>query len=180
MESVRFQLQDGRRCLIRQASEDDAERVLEVFRTAVGESDFLARLPGEIELTVDEEREYIRERRERRNAIFILAEVEDGIAALAGVDGMKQRKFAHHGEVGMSVLRAYWRLGIGRRMLEYLVAWAQEQRLRKLFLRVFDHNQRAFELYRKAGFTEEGRLIGDVLRADGTYGDTIFMAKHFG
>ncbi len=179
MESVQFQLHDRRRCLIREVSEDDAERVLEVFRKAAGESDFLARLPDEIELTVGEEREYIRERIERCNATLILAEVEDGIAAVAGVEGLKQRKFAHHGELGMSVLRAYWRLGIGRRMLEYLVAWAQEQGLRKLFLRVFDHNQRAFELYGKAGFTEEGRLIGDVLRADGSYGDTIILAKHF-
>ncbi len=174
-----FQLKDGRTCTIRECVEADAERVLDVFRTAAGESDFLARLPDEIELTVDEEREYIRERIERRNATLILAEVEDGVAAVAGVEGLKQRKFAHHGEVGMSVLRAYWRLGIGRRMLEYLVAWAQEQGLRKLFLRVFDHNERAFELYRKAGFVEEGRLIGDVLRTDGSYGDTILMAKHF-
>ncbi len=174
-----FQLKDGRTCTIRECVESDAEPVLKLFRTVAAESDNLGRLPDEIKLTVEEEREYIRARRESPNSIMVLAEVDGRAAALAGVDGPKLKKFAHHGELGMSVLRECWRLGIGRAILDYLEAWARQVGLRKLCLRVYDFNEPAYRLYCTAGFTEEGRLKADVLRAEGTYGDTIYMAKHF-
>ncbi len=79
----------------------------------------------------------------------------------------------------MCVLRDHGRLGIGRAMLDYLVTWSQQAGLRKLYLRVYDFNAPAHRLYRTAGFTEEGRLQADVRRADGSYADTIIMAKHF-
>ncbi len=174
-----FQLKDGRTCIIRECVEADAELVLKLFHIVAAESDNLGRLPDEITLTIEEEREYIRSRRDSSNSIMMLAEVDGGVIALAGVEGQKLKKFAHHGEVGMSILRAYWRLGIGRAILEYLETWARRAGLRKLCLCVYDFNKPAHRLYRSAGFTEEGRLKADVLRADGTYGDTIYMAKHF-
>ena len=174
-----FQLKDGRTCTIRECVEADAELVLKLFRTVAAESDNLGRLPDEIKLTIEEEREYIRARRDSPNSIMVLAEVDGRAVALAGVEGPKLKKFAHHGEVGMSVLREYWRLGIGRAILEYLEAWARQVGLRKLYLRVYDFNGPAYRLYCTAGFTEEGRLKADVLRGDGTYGDTIYLAKHF-
>ncbi|MCH8879195.1 MAG: GNAT family N-acetyltransferase [Planctomycetes bacterium] len=174
-----FQLKDGRTCTIRECVEADAEPVLKLFRTVAAESDNLGRLPDEIKLTIEEEREYVRARRESPNSIMVLIEVDGRPVALAGVEGPKLKKFAHHGEVGMSVLREYWRLGIGRAILDYLEAWARQAGLRKLCLRVYDFNEPAYRLYCGAGFTEEGRLKADVLRADGTYGDTIYLAKHF-
>ncbi len=174
-----FQLKDGRACTIRECVEADAEPVLKLFRTVAAESDNLGRLPDEIKLTIEEEREYIRARHEEPNSTLVLAEVDGRFVACAGVEGQKLKKFAHHGELGMSVLRACWRLGIGRAILGYLVAWARQAGLRKLYLRVYDFNEPAYRLYCDAGFTEEGRLKADVLRADGTYGDTIYMAKHF-
>ena len=174
-----FQLKDGRTCTIRECVEADAELVLKLFRTVAAESDNLGRLPDEIKLTIEEEREYIRARRDSPNSIMVLAEVDGRAAALAGVEGPKLKKFAHHGELGMSVLRECWRLGIGHAILDYLEAWARQAGLRKLYLRVYDFNEPAYRLYCTAGFAEEGRLKADVLRADGTYGDTICMAKHF-
>ncbi len=176
---ITLQLKDGRTCIIRECVEADAEAVLKLFRIVVAESDNLARLPDEIELTVQEEREYIRAHRDGPNSIMVLAEVDGRAVALAGVEGQKLKKFAHHGELGMSVLRECWRLGIGRAILDYLEAWARRAGLRKLCLSVYDFNEPAHRLYCGAGYTEEGRFKGDVLRADGTYGDTIHMAKHF-
>jgi len=174
-----FRLNDGRTCTIRQCVEADAESVLKLFRIVAAESDNLGRLPEEIKLTLEEEREYIRARCDSPNSIMVVAEVDGRAVALAGVEGQKLKKFAHHGELGMCVLRECWRLGIGRAILDYLEAWARQAGLRKLCLRVYDFNEPAYRLYCGAGFTEEGRLKADVLRADGTYGDTIYMAKHF-
>ena len=174
-----IQLKDGRTCTIRECAEADAELVLELFRVVAAESDNLGRLPEEIMLTIEEEREYIRVRRDSANSIMVLAEVDARPVAIAGVEGLKLKKFAHQGEIGMSVLRECWRLGIGLAILEHLEAWALRQGLRRLYLRVYDFNEPAYRLYRTAGFSEEGRFKADVLRADGTYGDTIYMAKHF-
>lgn len=174
-----FQLNDGRTCTIRECVEADAEAVLKLHRAVAAESDNLGRLPDEITLTVQEEREYIRAHRDGPNSIMVLAEVDGRAVALAGVEGQKLKKFAHHGELGMSILRVYWRFGIGRAILDHLEAWARQAGLRKLCLRVYDFNEPAYRLYCGAGFAEEGRLKADVLRADGTYGATIYMAKHF-
>ena len=174
-----FKLKDGRTCTIRECVEADAEAALKLFRIAAAESDNLARLPDEIKLTPEKEREYIRTHRDSPNSIFVIAEVDGSAVALAGVEGQKLRKFAHHGELGMCVLREFWRFGIGRAILDYLEAWARQAGLRKLCLRVYDFNEPAYRLYSGAGFAEEGRLKADVLRADGTYGDTLYMAKHF-
>ncbi len=172
-------LKDGRTCTIRECVEADAESVLKLFRIVAAESDNLGRLPDEIKLTIEEECEYIRAHHDSSNSIIVLAEVDGKAVALAGVDGQKLKKFAHHGELGMCVLREFWRFGIGRAILEYIESWSRQAGLRKLCLRVYDFNEPAHRLYSTAGFTEDGRLKADVLRADGTYGDTIHMAKHF-
>jgi RimJ/RimL family protein N-acetyltransferase len=63
--------------------------------------------------------------------------------------------------------------------MERLVEWARQAGLRKLYLKVFSDNTRAIRLYESLGFVEEGRLKGDVLRGDGTYGDTLIMSHFF-
>ncbi len=80
-----FQLKDGRTCTIRECVEADAEPVLKLFRIAAAESDNLGRLPDEIRLTIEEEREYIRVRRDSPNSMMVLAEVDGRAVAIAGV-----------------------------------------------------------------------------------------------
>ena len=57
--------------------------------------------------------------------------------------------------------------------------WGRAKGLRKMTLHVFVDNERAISLYLSFGFVEEGRLKGDGLRRDGSYSDTILMAKHY-
>ena len=58
----------------------------------------------------------------------------------------------------MSVLRKYWNLGIGGRMLAYLIEWARQTHvIRKINLRVRVDNLSAIHLYEKYGFVREGR-----------------------
>ena len=59
----------------------------------------------------------------------------------------------------MTVLRKYWNLGIGSRMLAYLLDWARETAtIRKINLRVRVDNLPAIHLYEKYGFVQDGRL----------------------
>jgi RimJ/RimL family protein N-acetyltransferase len=52
---------------------------------------------------------------------------------------------------------------------------ARGQGLHKLCLEVFAHNAAAIALYRKSGFTEEGRRVRQYRRADGEQWDSIMM-----
>jgi RimJ/RimL family protein N-acetyltransferase len=174
-----FALNDNRACKLRPMVESDAEALCAFLPRMQGESDFVNHMPGEFNKTVDQEREFIRAHNAKPCSIAIVAEVEGQVVGIAGGASTEFKRFAHHAECGLAILRDFWGAGIGRKMMEFLIDWSRAQGHRKLYLKVFAHNERAIKLYESLGFVEEARLKGDVLRADGTYGDTIIMAKFF-
>ena len=175
----RFTLKDGQECVIRPTTEDDAEELCQFLPKTHLESDFLNYLPGEFNKTIEEEREFIREHNTKPCSISLTAVVGGRIIAVAGGASPEQKRYVHHAECGLVVLKGFWGAGLGRRLMECLVEWARQVGLRKLYLKVFGDNARAISLYESLGFVEEGRLKGDVLRGDGTYGDTLLMSKFF-
>lgn len=174
-----FLLKDWRPCIIRSLIESDAEEVRRLFPLSHTESDFLMYMPGEFDLTLEQEREFIRERTGKPGAMLIAAELDGRLVALGGAESLKFKRMRHHAELGVTVLKEFWGMGLGRKMTELIMEWGRRQGLRKLYLRVFDDNRRGIALYDSLGFIEEGRLKGDVLRCDGTYTDTIVMAKFY-
>ncbi len=172
-------LNDGRRCLLRAMVEDDAKELCVVFPKTHAESDFLNWMPGEFDWSVEKEREFLRERLGSERAIGLVAQVDGWIIGLGGVWQTDFKRFAHHAELGLTVIREFWGQGIGRKIMEVLVDWGRGQGLRKIYLKVFHDNHRAIKLYESFSFIEEARLPGDVLRGDGSYGDTIIMARYY-
>ena len=106
-------------------------------------------------------------------------EVDGELVGLGGAWSTEYRRFAHHAELGLTVRKVYWGLGIGRNLMEFIVEWGRQRGLHKIYLRVFAHNLRAVKLYLAMGFVEEGRLKEDLLRRDGSYGDTFIMALYY-
>ena len=64
---------------------------------------------------------------------------------------------------------------MGTALVTAAVEWARARGLHKLALSVFPHNEAAIALYRKFGFSEEGRLVRHVRRAGGELWDLIEM-----
>ena len=172
-----IQLKDGTRATLRRLRESDAEQVCGMLPKAHIESDFLNYMPGEFDWTAEREREFIREHEKHAHSILLCAHRDTELLALCGARQTPFRRFAHQAEIGITVFKANWGIGLGRHMMEFLVAWSRAEGLRKLTLRVFEDNVHAIGLYRSLGFVEEGRLREDVLRADGHYSDTIFMGR---
>jgi RimJ/RimL family protein N-acetyltransferase len=172
-------LNDGRECVLRLMTEDDAEQLCEILPQTHVESDFLNYLPGEFAMTIEQERKFIREHNAKPRSFSVAVELEGRIIAYAGAAGDERRRFHHHAEFGLCVVKAFWRQGVGRVLTDYAIDWGRRIGLRKLYLKVFADNTNAIALYRSTGFVEEARLPGDHLRADGTYGDTIIMAKRY-
>jgi ribosomal protein S18 acetylase RimI-like enzyme len=76
---------------------------------------------------------------------------------------------------GLAVAPAFQRQGVGRALLEHVIAEARADGARKVTLRVLGHNTPAQALYKALGFVEEGNLRGLFL-LDGTYVDDVLMA----
>lgn len=78
--------------------------------------------------------------------------------------------------VGISIgERENWGKGYGTEAMNLILHFAFESlNMRRVWLEVFEYNQRAYQSYRKCGFQEEGRLRQWMLRGGERY-DLIYM-----
>jgi len=80
----------------------------------------------------------------------------------------------HCGVLGMGILAAYRRSGIGTRLVHAALKRAKASGLSRVELEVFEDNVPALGLYRKAGFRVEGKKVAAV-RIDNNYKDALVM-----
>ena len=103
------------------------------------------------------------------------------VVAVAGgqIIGMLHVEASRHGfgEFGMLVDRGWRGRGVGSALVQAAVDHARAQGLHKLCLEVFPHNTAAIALYRKCGFTVEGRRVKLYRRASGELWDSIVMGR---
>jgi putative acetyltransferase len=89
-----------------------------------------------------------------------------------------QEVFKHKAELGITVHDNYQNLGIGTALLNHLLAIARMKKLKKVWLMVNTENDKAIQLYKKAGFEIEGTLRKEMY-FKGKYSDehrmTIFL-----
>ena len=156
-------LKNGKTCIVRNGTEQDAEGVLANFMATHGQTEFLTTYPDETPITLDEEKEYLTRKEESERDVALVAEVEGIIAGAAGVDGFRiADKTKHRAHFGISIDQAWW--GIAGKM-GYL----------QLELEVVADNVRAVSLYKSAGFTEYGRNPKGFRTRDGRWQENILM-----
>ena len=175
IEAINKTLRDGRTLTIREAKPGDAAELLAYIEQLAGETQFLTMEPGEFSLTEEQEAHYLRQCADSPNQAYIVGCIDGVIVASASLGASNRVRIRHVCELGMSVKKDYWRLGIGRMLLNYLVAWARANPiLVKMDLSVRADNDGAIALYRSFGFVEEGRHRRRMY-AGGVYYDTIAM-----
>lgn len=81
----------------------------------------------------------------------------------------------HSGVLGIGVLSAYRRQGVGMALLEATVSAARKKGLTRIELYVRTDNENARRLYEKFGFVVEGLLRKHIL-IDGAYRDSYIMS----
>jgi [ribosomal protein S18]-alanine N-acetyltransferase len=152
--------------VVRPARAGDALAMAEVFAAVAAERDGIATEPP-----VDVE--------ERAAALAL--STHGTVVAVAGeqIVGLLHVEASRHGfgEFGMLVDRGWRGRGVGSALVQAAVDQARGQGLHKLCLEVFTHNTAAIALYRKCGFTEEGRRVKQYRRASGELWDTIVMGR---
>lgn len=81
---------------------------------------------------------------------------------------------AHVLDLNIAIHPECHRMGIGRTLMEALLALSAQRGVRKLSLRVLASNPGAVAFYESCGFAEQGRLV-DEFFMDGQYVDDILM-----
>ena len=171
-------LKDGRQCTIRSAEPEDAPRMTRYMKIMLGETPFLLRTPEEFTITEEREAEILAGRRDDPRSLMLVAEMDGEIIASADVcsHGAKSRVL-HRGELGISVRKDYWRLGIGSALMERLIAFAEETGYEQIELTVESKNRRALSLYLRYGFTVYGTRPHGMKYPDGSYDNDYLMVR---
>ncbi|WP_071131644.1 GNAT family N-acetyltransferase [Enterococcus timonensis] len=162
---------------IREAVPNDGEKILAYLKEVSKETDFLVldQLPAIAEY--QELLDFIFNA--DNQTIFIALEGETMIG-MGNINGATENKRQHIGELGVSVRKEYWQLGLGSIIVEELLAWVQEESsLMRIELYVSAENTAAIHLYEKFSFETEGRLRQALQKEDDTFADVLVMARLF-
>lgn len=153
-----IRLKNGIECCLRNGTECDGQAVLDHFHLTHGETDYLLTYPDENCFDVMQESQFLKEKSESKNEIEIVAVVNHAVVGTAGVEAVgKKYKVRHRAELGISVAKEFWGLGIGQALTAACMECARTAGYIQLELSAVAGNARALSMYKKAGFVEYGR-----------------------
>ena len=171
-------LRDGRCCTIRSVEPEDALSMIQYMKIMLGETPFLLRTPEEFDYTPEEEARVLGGRKNDPRTLMLVAEMDGQIIASADVCSHgKKSRVQHRAELGISVRKDYWQLGIGSALMERLIAFAVHCGYEQIELTVESKNNRAIKLYMKYGFTVYGTRPHGMKYPDGSYDSDYLMIK---
>lgn len=164
--------------VIRQARPEDAEALIAHAESVMAEQIFSMTEPGEFQMSIAQEREWIQGMNENPNHFLRVAEAQGKIVGMINLSNGHRRRISHTAEFGMSVDRPFRNQGIGRLLIQAMLDWAHENpKLEKISLKVHADNARAIHLYQSLGFQQEGYLKKELKYGPNHYVDTIILAK---
>ena len=151
-------LKNGKELILRNGDSNDGKAVLEIFNLTHEETDYLLSYSDENSFTEEKEAEFLQEKTDSENEIEIVAIVDDKIVGTAGINEQGNKyKVKHRADFGISVLKDYWGLGIGRALTKACIECAKIAGFTQLELSVVADNKRAVSMYSDEGFVEYGR-----------------------
>jgi RimJ/RimL family protein N-acetyltransferase len=160
---------------IRIATSEDAEAALIYFAALQAEN--LTTIFKVDELpTLEEEVKFLRGFELDANSNWFAAVSGDSIVGNLGLKADPRSQRRHAGFLGMSVLAPFRSAGLGTRLLETALSWAESSALGRVELDVLETNSRAIRLYERFGFSIFGRRP-EAVRVEGEYVDIIEMTR---
>ncbi len=160
---------------IREAMAKDAEVIVDFKNWVTGEVDYHTYGANEYTTSTHDEERVIEMFHMRPNCLFLVAVFGEEIVAVATLSGGVKERVEHRGNIGITVAKRFWRLGIGKEMMHVMIDYSRETAvLTKLELLVHQNNRPALKLYNKLGFFREG-LMQRHFKIEGKYYDGIRM-----
>ena len=170
-------LRDGAKLLLRSPEVEEARQLLNYLDTVRHETDGILYAPEDVLPTLEQERNWIRDKRDCQVGVHIAAEADGQVVALAGIDQPSFTRQKHLGSAGISIMKRWCDRGLGSYLMQELVDYAcAESELQLLTLTVLSTNHRAQAVYKKVGFAEDGRAPNRI-KIDGRMIDLISMSR---
>ena len=169
-------LKGGVELLVRNAVASDARALRETTQRTHAQTDYLLSYPDEQRADDEQEARLLAETERSNNEVELVAVVDGQIVGSAGVTVVGgRRKVAHRARFGISILKEYWGMGIGRVLMDACIDCARRACYAQLELEVVADNERALSLYRRTGFEEYGRNPRGYRSAAAGYQELVHM-----
>lgn len=163
--------------LLRNPKPEDAQMLIHYLKVTCGETHFLAKEPEEVNMTIRQEEEFIKNSIKSDKDMMLLGFMEGKYVGNCSFSGSTALRYRHRATIGIALYQKYTGIGIGRAMLETLIEIAKKEGYEQLELEVVADNKRAIHLYESLGFQIYGRLPDNMKYKDGTYADAYWMMK---
>lgn len=171
-----IKLKNGADCILKSPNADNAEEILSHLKRTSAETNYMARYAEEITMTVEQERAFLDALLVNERDIMISAVINGNIVANAGICCVAPFiKYQHRAEIGISIQKSFWGLGLGSVILQEIVVYAKQAGYEQLELEVVADNNRAITLYEKFGFMVYGSREKSFKYKDATYGTEYLM-----
>lgn len=170
-----------REIILRTAEENDAEKLIDYLKITAAETPFLIREPDEITLSIKQEQDFIRTKKDSENELLLIAEIGGrhiGNCSLMSAGGYK--RYRHRCDIAIALYKEYCGLGIGKAMMKAVLDIAEKAGYEQAELGVIADNKPAIALYEKLGFKIYGTFPDNMKYGDGSYVDAYWMMKKFG
>ena len=172
----RVVLKHGIEALLRNGDAADGPAVYENFNLTHAETDYLLSYPDENSFDPEQEARFLEEKAKSPDEIELIALISGKVAGTAGIEAIgKKYKVKHRAEFGISILKEYWGLGLGRALAEACIECAKEAGYSQLELNAVAENTRALSLYRTLGFVEFGRNPRGFLSRTSGFQEVVYM-----
>jgi len=140
------------------------------------QTDYLLSYPDEQSTDDEQEARSLEETEHSGNEVELVAIIDGRIVGSAGVLAVRsRRKVVHRARFGISILKEFWGMGIGRVLMDASLDCARQAGYTQLELEVVADNERALSLYRRAGFEEYGRNPMGYRSASAGYQELVYM-----
>lgn len=182
MEKIKpreFKLKNNKTVIVRRAELQDAEKLLKHVELIFTDDSFFLTTAAEAQkwMNIEKTTERIQKHNDK-GKLLLLAEVDGILAGTTDISHGEKKRIRHIGELGISILKEYRGIGIGRALIQTAIDWAQQDpTIEKIGLGVHDTNTAAIGLYEKLGFSEEGRRIKEIKTAPNEYNDIVMMYR---
>lgn len=150
-------LKNNKKCLIRNATGDDAQEVLNIFLLTHDQTDFLSSYKDETSIDTAFEKQFLTDRETAAREVYLCAIVDGHIVGTASVASIGKNKVKHRAELEVAIDKPFCGMGIGRALVTACIECAKEAGYSQLELEVVSENRNAIALYESIGFTEFGR-----------------------
>ncbi|MDD7793167.1 GNAT family N-acetyltransferase [Clostridium sp. 'White wine YQ'] len=171
----KIRLKNGEELVLREPNVEDAEAMIKYLNTVGGESDNLLFGKDEFRLTVEQEREYLKNVSNDVNTLMVLGIIDDTIISVSHLSASNRKRIAHNSEMSISVKKEYWGMGIGSAVMTELINFAKtHENIKTISLGVKASNKTAIKLYEKFGFERVG-MHKNFFNINGEFDDEYLM-----